>query len=494
MLYLCFPTKNYYWDGIAFAMDIEDAGRLSPTLLHQNHLIYNVVGYLAYKLFRLTGAQVRAIEVLQVVNSMLSALCAFVLFHISRISFRSHYLSIVLTLLFAFSATWWKFSTDANSYISSTLLLLSSFYLLLPARKPSPIAVAILHTASMLLHQLAVFFYPVAVAGILLQTSGLNLNRRITAVLQYSAVAFLLTVATYYCCFYLLTGTLDPFTFSQWVSSYSSGTEGFSFDVMSNLAFTLRGHVRLFWGGRINLLRDFVSPPIVLLIVLLLVAFAYLCVQLVRHLGELKSFAASALQSTRKVGAVGTLALVWATPYLVFCFFFYPQDAFHRLVYFPSLILLLGVVLANYDPRSSHQRHWRAALFVIVLALSNFLFLIYPYSHVRKETPLFLALEMQHRWSRETVIFYAAFNSDNVTLRYFNPDTNWKPLGLAGVEEIEYGLLKVYNNGGNAWIETSAIDRIRQLPEGANWLATHAKESYELTDPAYKLKVVRIAP
>jgi hypothetical protein len=41
LVYLLFPTKNYYWDGIFFARVIEDASTLNPSLLHPNHLAGN---------------------------------------------------------------------------------------------------------------------------------------------------------------------------------------------------------------------------------------------------------------------------------------------------------------------------------------------------------------------------------------------------------------------------------------------------------------------
>lgn len=37
-VYWAFPTRNYYWDGIAFAQAIEDAPGLGPLLIHPNHL------------------------------------------------------------------------------------------------------------------------------------------------------------------------------------------------------------------------------------------------------------------------------------------------------------------------------------------------------------------------------------------------------------------------------------------------------------------------
>src|SRR5690242_1219279 len=125
-LYLAFPTKNFYWDGIVFAQAIEDATRVNISLAHPNHLVYNFVGYGFYKLLRGFGADVRALTALQILNSILSAASATILFLILRDTLHSLYFSVCLTLLFALSATWWKFSTDANAYIPSVLFLLLS--------------------------------------------------------------------------------------------------------------------------------------------------------------------------------------------------------------------------------------------------------------------------------------------------------------------------------------------------------------------------------
>lgn len=119
--YLAFLTKNYYWDGIYFAQVIENAGSLNSTLIHPNHPFYNPFGYIFYALSQGLGFHTRAVTILQVVNCVLSALTAVVLFCILRKCFRSTYLAMVLTALFSFSATWWKFSTDVNSYVPSIL-------------------------------------------------------------------------------------------------------------------------------------------------------------------------------------------------------------------------------------------------------------------------------------------------------------------------------------------------------------------------------------
>src|SRR4026209_710560 len=82
LVYLTFPTRVYYWDGIVFAQAIEDAARLSPSLVHPHHLIYTFGGYIFYKLLLALGFNLRAVTALQILNCLLSAACAGVLFSI----------------------------------------------------------------------------------------------------------------------------------------------------------------------------------------------------------------------------------------------------------------------------------------------------------------------------------------------------------------------------------------------------------------------------
>src|SRR5271170_3967544 len=113
LVYAILPTKNYYWDGIAFAQAIEQAGGLrSPgfvaNLLHPNHLIYNLIGGLVWNAVRGLGFHVRALPVLQAINMVAGAACAWLMQRTLLRLTGSTYLSITLTLLFAFSAIFWK--------------------------------------------------------------------------------------------------------------------------------------------------------------------------------------------------------------------------------------------------------------------------------------------------------------------------------------------------------------------------------------------------
>src|SRR5215213_3727107 len=196
IIYLAFPTRVYYWDGIEFAQAIENASSLNPSLVHPNHLLYNYLGYIFYKLLRVFGFDLRAVTALQILNSLLSAACATVLFAILSDTLRSLYLSVCLTLLFAFSATWWKFSTDANAYIPSVLFLVLSFYLVLPDRKARPLLLAITFFISMAFHQLAVVMLPVLALGVYLQDGPVSLKRRALNAAFFALVAALLIAGT----------------------------------------------------------------------------------------------------------------------------------------------------------------------------------------------------------------------------------------------------------------------------------------------------------
>lgn len=486
LVYLLLPTRHYYWDGITFALEIESVGRLSPTLLHANHLLYNVLGYLPYAALNSLGLDIRAISVMQAINAVLGGAAAFAIFHILRRVTGSNYYAACLSLLFAFSATWWKFATDANSYIVSALLLLAAFYLLIRGRSAAPFRVAAMHSGAMLMHQLALFFIPVVIVGLYYQLRDQGTKHVIVAATKYLAACGFSTLAVYYFCYYLEGGSVHPAGFLTYVSSYSSGSGGFTFDVLNNLEHTLRGHIRLFAGGRFNFFEEVAGFATISLLAALLIAVAALAVRIVKGRKEF-GLRRSAGENTSWPPAV-IMAIVWIAPYLIFCFFFYPQDTFHRLIYFPAIIILIGgMMLSMRFP----NRGYRLALFTFALASANFLFLIYPYSSTRDETPLAMAERMQGIWSERTLVFYEQFTGDDTTLKYFNRPTRWQKLP-ADAQAAEAAINSAIAAGDDVWLETTAIKRFEKQAERGAKLAQQAAEEHKLVDPAYDLRLVRL--
>lgn len=489
IIYLAFPTRVYYWDGIAFAQAIEDAAGLKPSLVHPNHLIYNFVGYIFYRLLGALGFSLRAVTALQILNSLLSAACAGVLFAILVDTLRSVYVSLCLTLLFAFSATWWKFSTDANAYVPSVLFLLIGFYLILPDRKARPLLAGFMFFVAMAFHQLAVVMFPVLALGVYLQ------ERKRLNVVYFSAVAVVLIVTTYGYLFYLASRTFDVARLVRWTASFSPDADtGFSW--WSNLQYSLRGQVRLFFGGRLNLLKDIMNPFVVVLMIALAGVVIFLIVALFSNLRRILSsrwLRESHLTPRQK--SVLLLSFVWTMLYLVFLYFWLPQNTFYRLFYLPPLILLFGLAISAIRNGTERSR-WTTAVFVVAVALANFLFLIYPFSHVEKFPPLAFALEMNREWPTGTVIYYGAKNSDEALIRYFNPSAQWRPLNGVSREALEYEISNVMSNGGTVWLETTAIDQLTSTFEGAQWLGSHNElESWKvLNDSAYRIRFVKLKP
>jgi hypothetical protein len=493
LIYLFFPTRVYYWDGIAFAQAIEDVPGLKVSLVHPNHLIYNFAGYAFYKLLRSFGADIRAVTALQILNSLLSAACAGVLFTILQDTLRSIYFAVCLTLLFAFSATWWKFSTDANAYIPSVLFLLISFYLVLPEKKPRPLLLAVTFFISMAFHQLAVLMFPVFALGVYLQSRPLSVKRRALNVIYFAILSMWLTGASYVYLFSMARGSFDIFAFKQWVTSYSPDAEN-QFHFWSNLQYTLRGHVRLFFGGRFNLLKGLMNPLVVLLLACLSGAVLWLLFNLWKSLRKTRDEEGARPRLEPRQKYLLVLLLVWTFMYVVFLFFWLPQNTFYRLFYLPALILLFGLGLSSFTYKTSKSS--RLVVFVTAVGLANFLFLIYPFSHVEKYPPLAFALQLNREWRAGTVIFYGAESSDVSLVRYFTPAIQWRRMHLKFMNNAYAEMAEIYSKGGTVWFETSLLNGYASNPYGARWLETHTRPETlkELNDGAYKLRFVQVLP
>ena len=283
---------------------------------------------------------------------------------------RSRYFSICLTVLFALSATWWKFSTDADAYIPSVLFLLISFYLILPGRKPRPLLTAFTFFLAMAFHQLAVLMLPVLALGVYLQDGPPTLKRQALNAVYFSLVATALIVIAYAGLFYLASGSFDLARLLRWTASYSPDAD-VKFNLWSNLQYSLRGQFRLFFGGRFNLLGW--NPAMLALLLCLLGAIFVFVFNLLRIARPTKLW----LETRQKT--VLLLSLMWAGVYLVFLFFWLPQNTFYRLFYLPALILLLGLAFSSV--RDTRVETRALAAFAISMTLANFIFLIYPFSH-----------------------------------------------------------------------------------------------------------------
>ena len=453
LIYAVLPTKNYYWDGISFALRIEHAGNPNSrffwlNLIHPNHLFYNLLGYAVWRVIAAIGFHPRALYVLQGINIVAGAACVWVLQRTLLRLTGSAYLSAALSAIFAFSALFWKYATDADAYIGSVFFLVVAFAILSSDRRLRPIPVALAHCAAMMLHQLALLFFPAAALGLFLKGGW-------RAVWRYVALAAAITLPAYYAGYRLQEGAIRSRTFLQWITNHTPDSS-FTFNLLRDLAISASSYVRLFFGGTGHALHYF-GPVMMLALILFAIVLTILLARLVRYRNELH------LQTDRSQRDahfwLPPVSAVWLGSYLVFLFFWLPQNTFYKLFCLPAIVFLAAYFLRRY---AGPQRN-RLALFAAVMALANFALYIYPYSRPDYNQSLRFAVRMRPLWSDRTVVYYRVFTVDNWFICYFNPETTWKAMNEnVGASALTEAAAQDATRGYDVWVDTTAAELLAE--------------------------------
>ena len=86
---------------------------------------------------------------------------------------------------------------------------------------------------------------------------------------------------------------------------------------------------------------------------------------------------------------------------------------------------------------------------------------------------------MRAIWMPGDVVYWDVFRMENRTIRYFNPQVEWKELwGRAYTSQIEMS----FSEGGDVWFDSTALaDYRRRDPELDSWLIANCRmnEFYE---------------
>jgi hypothetical protein len=440
-VYLLFPTRNFYWDGVGFAIEIEKNYPLSA-LAHPNHLIYELWGAWLYDLSDWIGLPIRALYLMQVSNCLLAGLAVMLLYRCLRVKGWSVEQGLFAALTFGFSATWWKFATDADAYIPAIFLLLCAYLLLLLEDWRLIWLAALAHASAMLFHELAIFFLPVA---------AVLLWKRRPLLLAYCATA-LAPVAVAYVWAY--RAAHPPQGFVPWVTAHSSDS-GFAFNPLRDFAYSWRGTLRLFFGGRLpDVIRDPLSIAAGALLACALVAFGFF-----------------AWRARPWRWSPPPVALhCWLAVYVAFLFFWMPQNTFYRLFYLAPLVLMLAMAFEDKP-----QLHRAGFSFAAVLLLWNFVFLAYPESRSEFNVPLRFALAQHDAWAPGSAIVFHRFHPDLWTISYFNPQASWIGLDRADLSDMERDLAYARSQNKPLWAEQTAYELVAGTSEGRKWLMEHER-------------------
>jgi putative Mn2+ efflux pump MntP len=463
LVYLSFPTNEFYWDGVSHAQDIETDSS-GPWFLHPNHLLYAPAGLTLWQAARAVDANLRALTVLRWVSTVSGAVAAAVLFCVFLEIGTSTFLAACLAAAFAFSAAWWRFSIDADAYVPGVTLLIISLWLLVRRKETNGLIPGLVHSCAMLLHQLAIFFYPAAMVALWMRSAGAPTKERVKAMVRYTLAAALPVVFLYLLAFRVRHPEVHALEFMRWVTSYSPDVS-FSFSVANNIFASVVSTVKLFFGGtreRILEQRSLVTIGAGLGVIAMLVWMWKAPGQ--RH-------TSSTPNSLRR--PLFIVAVVWISTYAAFLVFWFPRNTFYRLFYAPAIFLVLAVFLAELRlPRN------RLALAVAIVFLLNFGFYIYP-QHVYVNPLVDVAAQMRNAWMPGDTVYWDVFASDNRTIRYFSPQVRWKDLwGPPSPTQIE----QILNEPGNVWFDSAALARFLQTdPELHSWIDAHCPlpEKYE---------------
>lgn len=386
IVYLLFPTRNYYWDGVSFAIDIEHA-RSWRELFNVHHLLYNFIGYGEYSLL---GGRVRALYLMQWTNCVAGCLLIWLADRLFRSLGVPPRNSAAVAAILGASATFWKFTTDTDSYILANVFLAAAC-LALPR---SAARGGLLHVCAMMMHQLSALFYPAGLA--LLWRRSRDRFWRDAAV--YTLVSAGGTLALYAAAFRLAVHRAP--TLAAWLTFHAKVP--FSFDAARNTGWLLLGTGKLFAGGKLTPTAYFAGPVAVALF----------------------GFAVHGLVRDRRLLAPvrsGWPLLVWIGTYVCFLLVWEPYNTFYRLFYLLPLLACLALATRTAGARP-------LACLGAALLCWNFWQFIYPNTRTAANPPLAFALEQQSRWPAGTGIVFGEFVPDLWTISYFNPQVSWIPV------------------------------------------------------------------
>ena len=439
-VYLLLPTRNYYWDGVAFAINVE---KLLPLrdVLHPNHLLYAAAHEWLYRAALLIGLKTRALFLMQFVNSLLAWGAVVLVYRALRRVALGIEAAVAGALAFAFAATWWKFATDADAYTPSIFLLLCAYDLVETRR--SVVLAGLAHLAAMLFHELAILFLPVALLR-------LKEPKRMAS---YAACSLGPTAVAYALAYRTVFGEFRTAGLARWLTAHSPDSS-FSWNPLRDLGLTLAGTVRLFFGGRIGELK--LDP--------------FTTVGAAAVAGCLLALALGWKRSRPvRFRVPPTALLLWLGAYAAFLFVWMPQNTFYRLFYVAPLVLAVCCAMESSSP--NRLLPWAICG---VLFAWNLTFAIYPQSRVENNAPLRFALEQHNHWPPGTPIAFHTFHPDLWTISYFNQQAEWIGLDKMDLKKLDESLADARQRNQPLWLEATAYDFLFGDPAGQRWLASHA--------------------
>ena len=468
-LYLSTLTAEYYWDGLAFAGQIERVARGDQgidSLFHRNHLIYNPIVYVFYVIVRSLGLSVRALTIMQIISALSCAFGVAVFFQMARRISGSLYVASVGSALLAVSTCWWRSATDADAYSLSVALVLICLSAVLSETPRWYVAGATL-AGAILVHELAFLSYPAAVTAVFLSN---RIQNRLAFAIKLTLLALGVTFAAYYACAAVLFDIGLPLDVMKWTASNPYGVS-FSNPIKQLPAFP-KYQVDLIFGHSLKGFRRFGGATEWTFAVLGITA-AFISIAVFRRRASIREIARSFWPERSDRDAewrrVAALILVWVIPYVLFLLTWEPYFLHYRVYYLPPLVLWFVLALTNYHRKTGRTPSGAVALAVLALSFCNLAFFIGP--HIRDSSNLLVvaAKQANSKWNEHTVIYFTDSSPVDGAFQYFNPETEWRGATPKAIMRLDDEIQRIDAEGGSVWLNDRAAKSVSPV-----WLSERA--------------------
>ncbi len=430
LLYLGFLSRQYNFDGTVFSLWLGQAvhGGHLGNLFHPHHMLYLPLGFAFAKLLALPGIEGGMAVTLQFMDVLIAGI-TLVLFHL--LCFRhtkSRFVSTVVTLLLAFSWSFWYLSVEPEVYILHTLMVVLSVSLLFKfidpeapgrlARAPWPaksILLGVSGALCVLTHITGgLFLLPLALGSFLYLTPKEpgGLYRRLRAgtppVLLMAATAFLL-IAIVYWLGYEITPRAAEQGFLPWLIGLADPDTGLGYEKsywkLSPDAFKLwlAGMQRNLVGGH----EDLLSKASWLSLFRAAALFLYVA-GIIIYLVRLP-------QLLRQQKRVHLLLLSAIIPLCLFTMVWEPQNFELKTALHPLLWLAVAMGITSLAPVLKTRRS-KTAVYALLPVLACFLFFhnfystVLPGSQGKNNPDLQKAYHIRDHTEPEAVVYLAGVN------------------------------------------------------------------------------------
>jgi hypothetical protein len=135
---------------------------------------------------------------------------------------------------------------------------------------------------------------------------------------------------------------------------------------------------------------------------------------------------------------------------------------YYRLFYLPAIIVLSACVMRRHPRFVNTPPTYRLAAFAGAMVVSNFVFLIYPFTKTGATPPLQIVIDAQGVWDRDAVVFYREFSTDNRMFKYFNRQARWEIVDT-DTGPFRKNLCALQRKGYKTWIDSSGLDYLASL-------------------------------